>query len=202
MKCRHCQAELGVQLIDLGYAPPSNAYRTAADLATPELWFPLRVWVCEQCWLVQTEDYAQAEQLFNPEYAYFSSTSTSWLAHAARYTEAIIQRLNLTAHSLVIEIASNDGYLLKNFVAAGIPCLGIEPTASTALAAQTQGVPTLQKFFGAELGAELAAQEQRADLIIGNNVYAHVPDINDFTKGLHALLKPEGTITLEFPHLL
>ncbi len=164
--------------------------------------YPLKVKVCDQCWLVQTEDYAQADELFSPEYAYFSSTSSSWLAHARRYAEQITQRLGLGANSFIIEIASNDGYLLKNFVAAGIPCLGIEPTASTAMAAESLGIPVLREFFGEALGKQLASECKQADLIVGNNVYAHVPDINDFTKGLKAALKPGGTITLEFPHLM
>jgi hypothetical protein len=202
MNCRHCNAVVTLPLIDLGYAPPANAYRTKADLSKPELWFPLRVYVCEQCWLVQTEDYAQADQLFAEDYAYFSSTSKSWLAHAEQYTQAISQRLSLGSDSFVVEIASNDGYLLKNFVDAAIPCLGIEPTSSTAAVAEQLGIRVLRQFFGEAVGKTLAAQGQQADLIIGNNVYAHVPDINDFTRGLKALLKPEGTITLEFPHVL
>lgn len=202
MKCRHCQSDLQLPLINLGYAPPSNAYRTEADLNQPELTFPLRVWTCERCWLVQTEDYAQADELFSSDYAYFSSTSRSWLEHSARYVEEIGNRLHLTPSSFVMEVASNDGYLLKNFVAKGIPCLGIEPTDSTATAAEALGIPVLREFFGESLGHKLAKTGQAADLIIGNNVYAHVPNINDFTRGLKAALKPTGTITLEFPHLL
>ena len=151
---------------------------------------------------MQTEDYAQADELFSADYAYFSSTSSSWLAHASSYAQTVIQRLQLNQNSYVIEIASNDGYLLKNFVASGIPCLGIEPTASTAAAAEELGIPVLREFFGEALGQQLAANHQQADLIAGNNVYAHVPDINDFTRGLKAALKPGGTITLEFPHLM
>ena len=202
MKCRHCATPLRHTFLDLGFAPPSNAYRTAADLARPEKCYPLKIGVCDQCWLVQTEDYAQAEELFTSDYAYFSSTSTGWLAHAARYAEEATRQLQLTRDSMVIEVASNDGYFLKNFVAAGIPCLGIEPTASTAAAAEKLGIPVLREFFGEHLGKRLAAEGKQADLIAGNNVYAHVPDINDFTRGLKAALKPDGTITLEFPHLL
>lgn len=202
MKCRHCQTQLVHNFIDLGFAPPSNAYLTVEQLKQPEVYFPLKVKVCEQCWLVQTEDYAQADELFNADYAYFSSTSSSWLTHAQRYSQMIIQRLNLGTQSHVIEIASNDGYLLKNFVAAGIPCLGIEPTASTAAAAEKLGIPVLREFFGASLGEQFAKSKQQADLIIGNNVFAHVPDINDFSRGLKAALKSDGTITLEFPHLM
>ena len=202
MKCRHCLATLKHTFLDLGFAPPSNAYLTAADLTRPEKFYPLKIKVCNQCWLAQTEDFAQANELFSDDYAYFSSTSTSWLAHAANYSARITQRFRLSKGSLVIEVASNDGYLLKNFVAAGIPCLGIEPTASTALAAEKLGIPVLREFFGERLGQQLAASGKRGDLIIGNNVYAHVPDINDFTLGLRAALKPGGTITMEFPHLM
>ena len=161
-----------------------------------------KVKVCEECWLVQTEDYANADELFSSDYAYFSSTSTSWLTHAKEYSNKIISRLNLNKDSHVIEVASNDGYLLKNFKEANIPCLGIEPTESTAHAAEAIGINVIKKFFGETLAKELALEGKQADLIIGNNVYAHVPDINDFTKGLKALLKRTGIITLEFPHLL
>lgn len=202
MNCRHCKALLTQTFVDLGFAPPSNAYLTAADLTRPERYYPLKVMVCERCWLVQTVDYAAADELFSADYAYFSSTSTGWLAHAKRYSEAMIARLSLTQSSFVIEIACNDGYLLRNFVAAGIPCLGIEPTASTAAAAEKLGIPVRREFFGEALGQRLAEQGKQADLIAGNNVYAHVPDINDFTRGLKAALKPAGTITLEFPHLM
>jgi hypothetical protein len=188
--------------VDLGFAPPSNAYLSSSGLAKPEKYYPLKVKVCEQCWLVQTEDYAQADELFSDDYAYFSSTSTGWLKHAAKYAVEMTQLFRLNSSSLVIEVASNDGYLLKNFVAAGIPCLGIEPTASTADAAELLGIPVLREFFGEQLGKRLATSGKQADLIAGNNVYAHVPDINDFTRGLTAALKPTGTITLEFPHLM
>jgi len=202
VNCRHCATPLEHTFLDLGFAPPSNAYLKPEDLNKPEKYYPLKVKVCTNCWLVQTEDYAQADELFSADYAYFSSTSSGWLAHAASYAEAIIQRLQLNQDSHVIEIASNDGYLLKNFVAGGIPCMGIEPTASTAAAAETLGIPVLREFFGEALGKQLAINNQQADLIVGNNVYAHVPDINDFTRGLKAALKPNGTITLEFPHLM
>ena len=202
MKCRHCKAELTLPLVNLGSAPPSNAYLTRQTLSEPEKYFPLRVLVCTQCWLVQTEDYTQADELFSSDYAYFSSTSSSWLAHATEYAEKMIQQLKLAQDSLVIEIASNDGYLLKNFVVADIPCLGIEPTASTAAAAEKLGIPVMREFFGEQLGRQLASNGKQADLIAGNNVYAHVPDINDFTRGLKAALKPGGIITLEFPHLM
>ncbi|AWW44049.1 class I SAM-dependent methyltransferase [Polynucleobacter paneuropaeus] len=202
MKCRHCFSELNHTFLDLGFAPPSNSYLTKDDLTKPEKYYPLKVMVCDHCWLVQTEDYAQADELFDSEYAYFSSTSTGWLEHAKQYADMIIQELGLNEKSLVIELASNDGYLLKNFVEKKIPCLGIEPTASTAKAAKALGIPVLQDFFGEQLGKQLAQEGRQADLITGNNVYAHVPDINDFTLGLAAALKPSGTITLEFPHLM
>ena len=202
MKCRHCGTTLTHTFIDLGFAPPSNAYLTHAELSKPEKYYPLKIKVCDHCWLVQTEDYAKADELFSPDYAYFSSTSSSWLAHAKDYAEQMTQRLGLDQGSMVIEVASNDGYLLKNFVSAGIPCLGIEPTASTATSAMKLGMPVLQEFFGEALGKDLAAQGKGADLIVGNNVYAHVPNINDFTFGLKAALKPGGTITLEFPHVM
>ena len=202
MKCRHCHEPLQHVFLDLGFAPPSNAYLSAADLRAPELYFPLKLFVCHRCWLVQTEDYAQADELFRADYAYFSSISQSWLEHAARYVRMISARLALGKDSLVMEVAANDGYLLKNFVAAGIPCLGIEPTAGTADAAEKLGIPILREFFGQRLAKSLAAGGKRADLIIGNNVYAHVPDVNDFTAGLRVALNVSGTITLEFPHLM
>lgn len=202
MKCRHCGVPLNLSFVDLGFAPPSNAYLEADALSCPEVNYPLRVKVCRQCWLVQTEDYARAEELFSADYAYFSSTSSSWLDHAAGYAHMITERLQLGSDSFVIEVASNDGYLLKNFVAQKIPCLGIEPTASTAAAAEALGIAVMREFFGEALGLRLASEGRRADLIAGNNVYAHVPDINDFTRGLAAALKPEGTVTLEFPHLM
>ena len=202
MNCRHCATPMEQTFLDLGFAPPSNAYLSLEDLSKPEKYYPLTVKVCTHCWLVQTEDYPQVDELFNAEYAYFSSTSSGWLAHAASYAQAVIQRLRLNQTCHVIEVASNDGYLLKNFVAAGIPCMGIEPTAGTAAAAEKLGIPVLREFFGEALGQHLAARHQQADLIAANNVYAHVPDINDFTRGLKAALKPNGTITLEFPHLM
>ncbi len=202
MNCRHCAEPLQHTFVDLGFAPPSNAYLSEAELSAPETYFPLKLKVCSHCWLVQTEDYAQADLFFSKDYAYFSSTSSSWLEHAAAYAKAMTERLVLGKDSFVIEVASNDGYLLKNFVASDIPCLGIEPTASTAAAAERLGIPVLREFFGEALGERLAKEGRQADLIAGNNVYAHVPDINDFTRGLKAALKPGGTITLEFPHLM
>jgi SAM-dependent methyltransferase len=188
--------------LDLGSAPPSNAYLGASALQKPEQYFPLRLHVCKECWLVQTEDFLEADTLFIDSYAYFSSTSKVWLRHAEQYANDIVQRLGLNQDSLVIEVGSNDGYLLKKFSNRGIPSLGIEPTASTAEAAKNLGLDVLGEFFGSELGRKLANDGKSADLIIGNNVYAHVPDIMDFTVGLKNALKPGGTITLEFPHLV
>ena len=201
MNCRHCKASVTETFLDLGLAPPSNAYLSAVELSKPEKHYPLKVMVCTVCWLVQTEDYAEADELFSSNYAYFSSTSSSWLAHAARYAEKLTKMLDLDESKLVVEVGSNDGYLLKNFLTTGVSCLGIEPTASTAAVAKQLGISVLQEFFSEALGKRLASDGGQADLIIGNNVYAHVPDINDFTMGLKALLKPTGTITLEFPHI-
>lgn len=202
MNCRHCGEKLNHKFIDLGVAPPSNAYLCQEDLHKPELYFPLNVFICQRCWLVQTEDYARADELFRSDYAYFSSTSTTWLDHAAQFTDMICTRLGLGPKNFVIEIASNDGYLLKNFVARNIPCLGIEPTDGTATAAEKIGIPVLRKFFGTALAKQLSNEGRQADLVSGNNVYAHVPDINNFTASLKTVLKPGGTITLEFPHLM
>lgn len=202
MNCRHCGTHLTNAFLDLGFSPPSNAYLNASALRAPETYFPLKLLVCDRCGLVQTEDYARADELFNGDYAYFSSVSRSWLDHASRYAEMITRRLALGRNSLVIEVASNDGYLLRNFASADIPCLGIEPTASTAQAAEQMGIPVLREFFSEALAKRLVQDGRSADLIIGNNVYAHVPDINDFTLGLKTALKPGGTITLEFPHLM
>lgn len=202
MKCRHCGSELHLNFLDLGSAPPSNAYLSDEALSAPETWYPLKLLVCETCWLVQTEDHAGREQLFTNDYAYFSSMSTSWLEHAQRYVGDVVQRLGLGPHSAVVEIAANDGYLLQYVAQAGIPCYGIEPTASTAAAAKTKGLDILERFFGVKLATELAEQGRHADLMVANNVLAHVPDINDFVAAFAELLKPEGVATFEFPHLM
>ncbi|MDG1986888.1 MAG: class I SAM-dependent methyltransferase [Halieaceae bacterium] len=202
MNCRHCFTPLKNTVIDLGSAPPSNAYLSAESLEKPEKSYPLIIKVCTECWLVQTEDYVDPKELFSSDYAYFSSTSRSWLMHAAKFCEEVQKRLDLNLNSLVIEVASNDGYLLRNFVANGVPCIGIEPTDSTAKVAGSHGVNTIREFFCEKLGKELASRGNQASLIVANNVFAHVPDINDFTLGLKAALRPEGTIVLEFPHLL
>lgn len=201
MKCRHCASELAFQLIDLGSAPPSNAYLTAISLRRPEKWFPLKVLVCEQCWLVQAESYSRASELFNDEYAYFSSFSDAWLSHSEKYVNEMVKRFSLSGKSHVVEVASNDGYLLQFVRSHGIPCLGVEPTASTANAARLKGIETVERFFGVQLATELVDDGRAADLTAANNVLAHVPDINDFVRGFSVLLKPQGVATFEFPHL-
>lgn len=188
--------------MDLGSSPPSNAYLGAAQLAAPEKWYPLRVLACSQCWLVQTEDYAHYAELFSSDYAYFSSYSTSWLAHSRRYVDEVVRRFVLSPASHVVEVAANDGYLLQYVQQAGIPCTGIEPTASTARAAREKGLSVVEAFFGVALARQLVAEGKAADLIAANNVLAHVPDINDFVAGFARLLKPHGVATFEFPHLM
>ena len=202
MNCRHCRAPLTLTFVDLGSAPPSNAYLTETALKKPELWYPLRVLVCSKCRLVQTEDYAGASEIFTESYAYFSSYSRSWLEHAERYVNAVVDRFGLTDRSLVVELAANDGYLLQYVKARGIPCIGVEPTASTAKAARDKGIEIIEKFFGVALAEEMVSQGRRADLIAANNVLAHVPDINDFVSGVALLLTEDGVVTFEFPHLL
>ncbi len=200
MSCRNCNNPLEHKFVDLGFSPPSNSYLKKDELNGPETYYPLRTYICDKCLLVQTEDYTTAEEIFNDVYAYFSSTSQSWLKHASDYVDMIVPRLELNKKSLVVEIASNDGYLLKNFVEKDIPCLGVEPTLNTAEKARALGIPVEQIFFGEETAKKIAGNA-KADLIIGNNVYAHVPDLISFTRGLEILLKEEGTVTLEFPHL-
>jgi SAM-dependent methyltransferase len=202
MKCRHCRSELKLPLVDLGSAPPSNAYLTEEKLHAPEKWFPLRVLVCEKCWLVQTEDFTQADELFDADYSYFSGFSSSWLAHSERYVHDMTERFGLTETSHVVEVAANDGYLLQYVQAKSIPCTGIEPTARTAAAARAKGLEIVEEFFGVKLAETLVRQGRQADLTAANNVLAHVPDINDFVKGFSILLKPQGVATFEFPHLL
>jgi len=202
MNCRHCDAHLSLALVDLGSAPPSNAYLTREKLNLPEKWFPLRVLVCRDCWLVQTEDFAAAEELFDADYAYFSGFSESWLRHSERYVEEMIDRFGLGPTSHVVEIAANDGYLLQFVKARAIPCTGVEPTASTAAAARAKGIDIVSEFFGVALADQLVAAGKQADLTTANNVLAHVPDINDFVSGFARLLKPNGVATFEFPHLV
>ncbi len=201
MNCRHCNAKLEHEFIDLGKAPPSNNYISKDNYHSKEQTFPLRVMVCNHCWLVQTQDFSKANELFTDEYAYFSSTSKSFLAHSKNYVSEITSLLKLNHKSFVVELASNDGYLLENFVKLGIPCLGIEPTKSTAKVSREKGIETVEEFFGTDFAKQLS-KINKADLIIGNNVYAHVPDINDFTCGIKELLSSNGTVTLEFPHLV
>jgi SAM-dependent methyltransferase len=202
MKCRFCATPLSDVFLDLGTAPPSNAFLSAAALQAPEAWFPLKLFTCPECHLVQVDEVQGHEHLFAPDYAYFSSYSRSWLQHAERYVETATARLDLDKHSLVVEIASNDGYLLQYVAARGIPCVGIEPTAGTAQAARAKGIDTLVRFFGASFAQEFAADRGHADLIVANNVLAHVPDINDFVAGFAVLLGAQGVVTVEFPHLL
>jgi 2-polyprenyl-3-methyl-5-hydroxy-6-metoxy-1,4-benzoquinol methylase len=201
MKCRYCGFQLQLPLVDLGSAPPSNAYLTEQTLNAPERWFPLRVLVCDQCWLVQTEDFAQAHELFDSEYAYFSAFSSSWLAHCERYVINMVARFGMNTNSHVVEVGANDGCLLQYVRARNIPCTGVEPTASTAAAARAKGIPIVEDFFGARLANELVAQGKQADLTAANNVLAHVPGISDFVAGFSVLLKPQGVATFEFPHL-
>jgi hypothetical protein len=202
MKCRHCGSEHFAPFLDLGTAPPSNSYLHEADLAKPELWYPLVIRVCHECLLVQTEDFAGRETFFSDSYAYFSAFSDSWLKHAERYVDGMVRRFGLSRASRVVEVAANDGYLLQYVKARGIPCLGVEPTASTAAAARGRGIDIVAEFFGASLAESLAADDWSADLMAANNVLAHVPDINDFAKGFATLLKPDGVATFEFPHIL
>ncbi len=202
MKCRHCQAELVLPFIDLATAPPSNAYLSPAQLDAPEKWYPLRVFTCTACWLVQTQDYAHHAELFTSDYAYFSSYSQSWLRHSQAYVEAMAARFGLGPQSHVVEVACNDGYLLQYVRARGIPCLGIEPTTSTAQAARDKGIEVREEFFGRAMAERLVAEGRAADLTAANNVLAHVPDINDFVAGFAALLEPQGVATFEFPHLM
>lgn len=202
MSCRHCGAELSERMIDLGSAPLSNAYLDSHSLRRAEVWYPLCVLVCTTCWLVQTRDPLPAEAVFDADYAYFSSYSASWLEHARRYVGHMVNRLELTLASHVVEVAANDGYLLRYVAERGIPCLGIEPTASTAEAARARGIAVVQDFFGTRLAEQLCREGKQADLIVANNVLAHVPDINDFVAGFAILLKPEGVATFEFPHVM
>lgn len=202
MKCRFCSTPLDNVFLDLGSAPPSNAFLAPEALNAPEVFFPLKLFTCGRCFLVQVEEVQSHRALFAPDYVYFSSFSRSWLDHAARYVEHATARLGLGPSSLVVEIASNDGYLLRYVAARGIPCLGIEPTAGTAQAARNKGIETISEFFGRDFAVALAASRGKADLIVANNVLAHVPDLNDFVAGLAAALSPDGTITVEFPHLM
>ncbi|MEP6765841.1 MAG: class I SAM-dependent methyltransferase, partial [Gemmatimonadaceae bacterium] len=205
MNCRHCKTSLSGQgnvFIDLGAAPPSNAFLRAADLEKAEMYLPLKVLTCPTCRLVQVDELQKHDALFSDDYVYFSSYSSTWLAHAKRYVESTVNRLALNSNSLVVEIASNDGYLLQFVKQAGIPCAGFEPTASTAGVARERGIESIEEFFGTASARKFVTQRRFADLIVANNVLAHVPDINDFVGGLRELLAPDGSITVEFPHLM
>ncbi len=202
MKCRFCSSENLNLFIDLGMSPPSNSFLTVEQLNNPEVYLPLKLWICNECFLVQIDEYKNANEIFNNDYAYFSSYSTTWLNHSKNYVDMISKKLNLNCDSFAIEIASNDGYLLQYFKEKNIPCLGIEPATNTAKVAKEKGISTLTEYFTNLMAKKVANKFGKADLILGNNVFAHVPDINDFVKGLKELLKGSGTITLEFPHLL
>jgi SAM-dependent methyltransferase len=199
--CRFCRAALNRTVVDLGMSPLCETYPAAADLNRGETYYPLHVYVCENCWLVQLEEYESAENIFS-DYAYFASHSDSWLKHCETYCDKMATRFGLGQQSFVVEVASNDGYLLQYFVRQGVPVLGIEPAANVAKVAVEKGVPTSVRFFGARLAEEMVSEGRCADLVIGNNVLAQVPDLNDFVEALKILLKPDGVLTLEFPHLL
>jgi hypothetical protein len=202
MDCRNCKKPLNYTLIDLGSSPPSNAFLSQSNLSESEEYLPLEVKVCKHCFLVQLGEIKSSKEIFNEDYIYYSSFSTSWLAHAQSYVEMIIKRLNLGSKSFVVEVASNDGYLLKNFIDHKIPHLGVEPTEGTAKVARSSGVETIVEFFGAATASKIVELKGKADLTIGNNVIAHVPDLHDFLEGFRIILKENGTATFEFPHLL
>lgn len=202
MNCRFCKRELSHEFVDLINSPPSNSYLTSKELNEPEVYFPLKLFVCEKCFLVQIDEYKKADEIFTKEYAYFSSFSSSWLKHCKKYADEMSSRFGYSDKSLVVEIASNDGYLLQYFKEKGIPVVGIEPTESTANIAREKGIETIGEFFGSAFSERFIEQNGKADLLLGNNVLAHVPDINDFVRGMRIALKLNGVITMEFPHLL
>jgi SAM-dependent methyltransferase len=203
MKCRHCKAELTQVFVDLVNCPPSNDMLKPEQLNEPETYYPLKIFTCHKCLLVQVDEMRKADSIFNSEYTYFSSFSTSWLAHAKQYVDMMVKRFGFNQSSQIVEIASNDGYLLQYFKEYNIPVLGVDPTANTAEVAISKGIPTIIDFFGADFAQKnLADKNNKADLILGNNVLAHVPDINDFVKGVKIALKPNGVNTFEFPHLM
>jgi SAM-dependent methyltransferase len=199
--CRFCNSPLEHSLVDLGMSPLCESFLAAEQLNHMEPFYPLHVYVCDKCYLAQLEEYVSREEIFT-EYAYFSSYSDSWLNHAKKYTDLMVERFGINAESLVVELASNDGYLLQYFLEKGVPVLGIEPAKNVAKVAIEKGIPTLVEFFGEEMANKLVAQGKQADLILGNNVLAQVPGLNDFVQGMKILLKPEGIITIEFPHLV
>lgn len=202
MQCRYCKTTLTHQFIDLINSPASNSFLSKEQLNEPETYYPLKVYTCHTCYLVQVDEYKKSAAIFDSNYVYFSSYSTSWLQHAEAYTQMMTQRFGYNASSLVIEIASNDGYLLQYFNNNNIPVLGIEPTANTAAVAKQKGIDSVVDFFGVALAKQLVAQNKKADLLLGNNVLAHVPDINDFVAGMAIILKADGVVTMEFPHLM
>ncbi|MBA7640944.1 hypothetical protein ES703_48616 [subsurface metagenome] len=202
MKCRFCGNELTFEFINLENSPPSNSFLTEEELNQPEIFYPLKLFVCDKCFLIQIDEYKKSSEIFDEKYIYFSSFSKSWLNHSKNYVEMIINRFNLNKSSLVIEIASNDGYLLQYFKKNKIPNLGIEPASKTALVAREKGIDVIEDYFGIVLAQKLKSEDINPDLIIGNNVLAHVPDINDFVKGLKILLNRKGVITMEFPHIM
>ena len=202
MYCRHCNSKLETEFVDLKTSPPSNAFLNKEDLTQDEEYYPLRTLVCEKCYLVQIDFQKKCTEIFDENYAYFSSYSKSWLVHSKKYVEDMTKRFDLDKNSFIVEIASNDGYLLQYFKEKNIPNLGIEPTNSTAIIAREKGIETLEEFFCVNLAVKISSERSKADLILGNNVLAHVPDINNFVKGIKLLLSEEGVITMEFPHLL
>jgi hypothetical protein len=202
MKCRFCNNEVTNEFIDLVNSPASNSYLSKNQLNEPETYYPLKVYVCDHCFLVQVDEYKKFNAIFDNNYAYFSSYSTSWLQHCKRYVETVISRFALNSSSQVVEIASNDGYLLQYFLPHQIPVLGIEPTKNTAEVAILKGIPCITEFFGVALAKELIGKGRRADLLIGNNVLAHVPDILDFVQGIKIILAEKGVVTMEFPSLI
>jgi len=202
MKCRFCNNELDFEFIDLVNSPLSNSNLTKEQLNEPELFYPLKLYVCNNCFLVQIDEYKKSSEIFNEKYAYFSSFSKTWLEHAKNYVEIVIERFNLNKYSYVVEIGSNDGYLLQYFQKFNIPCLGIEPASNTAAVAKERGIDVIKDYFGSSLAKKLANQNKKADLLLGNNVLAHIPEINDFVQGLKILLSDNGVITMEFPHLM
>ena len=202
MLCRHCKNESLAKLVDLGAAPPSNAYLSYDHVYQPELFIPLRVFVCDSCWLVQTEDFIEEEDLFQSDYAYFSSYSETWINHAREYAERMVSEMQLGCEAKVCEVASNDGYLLQFFDQKGIQCIGVEPTAATATAARQKGLTVIQDFFGTDLADSMRNECGQIDLMAANKVLAHVPDINDFVEGFARLLTDDGVATFEFPHLV
>lgn len=202
MRCRHCRAPLATTLVDLGSAPPSNALLNDEKFGSPEVRLPLRVLVCEQCWLVQTEDHASATQLFSESYPYYSGYSSSWVEHCKMYVDEIIDRFDLGPANHLVEVGANDGSLLQQAIIRGVPCTGIEPTPGPAAVARSKGIPIVEDFFGVSLAHRLVDNGMRADVTLGTNVLAHVPDINDFVAGVAILLAPGGVASFEFPHLL